>query len=341
MKILTHLLLLCAFLFPSSLFAAQINISASVFPVWLLLRQVTANVPQAHISLILPAGTGCPHDYAPTPQDRKALASADILVINGLGLESFLGTGDQLKSCLKKGALVIDASRNLSGILKNGDTDIHEAHHDADHEGGHESHHHGHIHDDHHDADHEGGHEEHHHEHHHGLWNPHIFASPSMMGQMALSVAGQLAGADPANADLYRENARAFKARLDALAHEFRELPARHGKKSVLVQHDIFLYLARDMGIEVDGLIQKHEGIDPSARELLELARLIRARGTSAIITEPQYPARNGEMLSRETGVPCIELDPVAGGPEDAPMDYYERAMHRNLQILRQAFGSK
>ena len=71
--------------------AAAREITASVFPVWLLLREVARDVPGVNLSLLLPPGTGCPHDYAMTVQDRRALARADVLVVNGLGLESFLG----------------------------------------------------------------------------------------------------------------------------------------------------------------------------------------------------------------------------------------------------------
>ncbi len=321
MKLFWAVMLFCSFLFPADLAAKQINISASVFPIWLLVRKITENVPGVQGSLILPAGTGCPHDYAPTPQDRKKLAGCDVLVINGLGLESFLGGEEEIKSILKKDAIVIDASAGCSGLLGSEDNDNHMAHlhdkslHDVNTQQSNDTHHNTPI-------------------------NPHIFASPYMLGQMAESVARQLAAADPENGESYLQNARSYRSELNSLAEELRLAFPDDGKKHALVQHDIFSYLTRDMGIEIDGVIQKHEGIEPSARELLELVRLIRTRKTSLIITEPQYPARNGEMLSRETGIPCICLDPVASGPDNAPPDYYSRTMRRNLQILRQTFGN-
>jgi ABC-type Zn uptake system ZnuABC Zn-binding protein ZnuA len=55
-----------------------------------MVRAVTEGREGVQADLLLPAGLGCPHDYAVTPQDMRKLAEADILVINGLGLEEFL-----------------------------------------------------------------------------------------------------------------------------------------------------------------------------------------------------------------------------------------------------------
>ena len=68
------------------------NILATTFPVYQITRNITHGVPDAEVRLILPAQAGCTHDYALTPQDMGKLVQADVLVINGLGLEAFLGS---------------------------------------------------------------------------------------------------------------------------------------------------------------------------------------------------------------------------------------------------------
>ncbi len=298
MKIFSILLCLVLGL-ASPAFAADRQIVASVFPVWLLLRQVTRDVPGIEVGLLLPAGTGCPHDYSMTPQDRRTLARADVLVINGLGLESFLGESGRLSGLMKEGAVLIDISSRVDQLLPEDD--------------GHNG---------------------------HGV-NPHIFASPAMMSRMAVSLAVQLAQHDPEHASLYEENGRRTAERLDALADDFAALGGRIAGRGVLVQHNVFNYLARDTGLVVDAMVQAHEGQEPSAREMLDLVRIIREKHTAAVITEPQYPARTGRTLAAETGIPCISLDPVASGPSDAPDDYYETVMRGNLRILENTLGTK
>ena len=41
------------------------------------------------LTVLLPAGAD-PHSFQPTPQDAALLANADLIFINGLGLESFM-----------------------------------------------------------------------------------------------------------------------------------------------------------------------------------------------------------------------------------------------------------
>lgn len=299
MKIVFSLLLCLVLGFASP--ASAREIVASVFPVWLLLRQVTRDVPDVNASLLLPAGTGCPHDYSMTPQDRRTLARADVLVINGLGLESFLGEPGRATQLMKEGAVIVDISSRMDNLLHD-EEDRHEDHGDE---------------------------------------NPHTFASPSMMARMACSLADQLAEADPEHAGLYRDNASRVKSSLDELAAEFAGLGKKVAGKGVAVQHNVFSYLARDTGLNVDAVIQPHEGQEPSARQMLELVRTLRDRHTAAVITEPQYPARTGQALASETGIPCISLDPVAGGPADAPADYYEKVMRDNLRTLENALGTR
>ncbi|MBR6674289.1 MAG: zinc ABC transporter substrate-binding protein [Mailhella sp.] len=305
-------LLLCLFLgLPSQARAEQPReLTATVFPVWILLKEVAKDVPGVNVNLLLPAGSGCPHDYAMTPNDRRRLAKADILVMNGLGLEGFLGYGSKRNSLLKPGASVIIAAQELSGILPAEGSCSHS------HSG-------------------------------HGKEarsaNPHIFAAPSMMAQMARSIISQLSSLDAANADRYRANGADIVSRLEALAAECRRSGEKLNARAVIAQHNIFDYLARDMGLNVEAHIQPHDGQEPSARGMLDLVRLIRAKGVAAVIAEPQYPARAGRTLAAETGIPCITLDPAANGPENltSPLDWYEKIMRENLRTLEQALGTR
>ena len=164
-----------------------------------------------------------------------------------------------------------------------------------------------------------------------------------MMANMARSISSQLAQFDAANAARYRANGADIASRLDALAAECRASGQKLARRVIVTQHNIFDYLARDMGLEVAAHIQPHDGHEPSARAMLDLVRLIRSKNVAAVITEPQYPARTGRTLAAETGIPCITLDPAANGPADlaSPLDWYEKTMRDNLRTLEQALGTR
>lgn len=85
--------------------------------------------------------------------------------------------------------------------------------------------------------------------------------------------------------------------------------------------------------------MQAH-GQEPSASEMMQLVKTIKERRAGAIFTEPQYPEKVGNVLSQETGIPVAMLDPVATGPENAPLDFYETVMRQNMKTFASTLGA-
>ena len=295
---------------------AELNVLCTTFPIHQIARNVAQGREGVALQLMLPAGMGCPHDYALTPQDMRKLAAADVLVVNGLGLEEFL---DAPVLAANPDLETVDSSAAIQDLLEY----AHE-HHEAEEEHDHE-------------AEAEHGHDEHGHHPHEGV-NPHLFASPRQAARIALNVAAGLSKADPDGAATYFRNAQAYAARLNALADELAALGRTLKNNRIVEPHGVFDYLARDMGLEIAAVLRPH-GQEPSAAEMLDLVREIREKQAGAIFTEPQYPAKIGAALARETGLPTATLDPVATGPDEAPLDYYETAMRKNMEVLRAVLG--
>jgi len=76
---------------PSAGAAEPLRVLASFLPMEIFTRNVAGDAPGVAVASMLPASLGCPHDYALTPGDMKKIASADLFVANGLGMEDFLG----------------------------------------------------------------------------------------------------------------------------------------------------------------------------------------------------------------------------------------------------------
>lgn len=68
----------------------RISIAATFYPLYIMLLNITSDVPDVKLSLIAPASTGCLHDYQMTAKDMKAISDCDVLVANGAGMEDFL-----------------------------------------------------------------------------------------------------------------------------------------------------------------------------------------------------------------------------------------------------------
>lgn len=65
-------------------------VMASFHPMLLLTRMVTDGVEGVEVQCMAEANTGCLHDYQLLPGDLRNLQEADLFIINGLGMESFI-----------------------------------------------------------------------------------------------------------------------------------------------------------------------------------------------------------------------------------------------------------
>ena len=75
----------------------KIQITATFYPLYIILMNITEGIPDVQLSLIAPADTGCLHDYQLTTKDMKAIEDCDILVANGAGMEDFLDKAIEIK----------------------------------------------------------------------------------------------------------------------------------------------------------------------------------------------------------------------------------------------------
>nr|WP_318714958.1 metal ABC transporter substrate-binding protein [uncultured Treponema sp.] len=67
-----------------------IKITATFYPLYVSLLNITDGVKGIELSLLAPPDTGCLHDYQLTTKDMKKIENSNILVANGAGMEDFI-----------------------------------------------------------------------------------------------------------------------------------------------------------------------------------------------------------------------------------------------------------
>ena len=92
--------------------AHEMVIATSFYPMYLATANIAAGAPGVRVVNIIRPFTGCLHDYQLTPEELKTLSQADVFVINGGGMETFI---DKAVSQLPR-LRMIDASRNIEMI---------------------------------------------------------------------------------------------------------------------------------------------------------------------------------------------------------------------------------
>lgn len=90
-----------------------VQIVTSFYPIYIDVINITYGVPGVEVTNMTKPQTGCLHDYQLTTEDMKTLEKADIFVVNGAGMESFLDKIIKMQKNLK----IIDASQGIQ-LLK-------------------------------------------------------------------------------------------------------------------------------------------------------------------------------------------------------------------------------
>ena len=70
--------------------APPLRIVTTFYPLYVATLNIVGDAPGVTVINLTPSAAGCLHDYALTPRDLVTLQSADLLVVNGAGLEAFL-----------------------------------------------------------------------------------------------------------------------------------------------------------------------------------------------------------------------------------------------------------
>ena len=290
----------------------KINLLCTTFPIRQLVKNVVDGVDGIRVEILIPSDLGCPHDYALTPAEMGKLTAADVLVTNGLGMEEFL---DDRAIRLNPEIKLIDSSDGIGNLLTYGRGGSEERGRTEDRDG-------------------DG------HEHGEDDINPHLYASPALSAKLADNIAAALGKIDRANAERYAANAGRYRENMERLARETRELGSRLANRRIVQPHGVFDYLARDLGLEMVGTLQPHGG-ELSAADMRELLDIIGKERPGALFSEPQYPDKAGRTMSSETGIGLFVLDPASAGPDDAPLDHFEKVMRKNLETIAAALGEK
>ena len=154
---------------------------------------------------------------------------------------------------------------------------------------------------------------------------------------MAEYIRDALVQADPDHAEEYRANAAELIDRLDTVYDDMLSAAKGWSNRTIITNHDAFGYLARDLDLEVAGVVMLTPGASPSAGEMLELVELVRSCEAAAIFVEPQYPEGPARRIAEDARVPVYTLDPCTTG--DADPDRFLQTMERNLENLDAALG--
>lgn len=300
----------------------MLTVVTSFYPMYIAALNIVDGVEGVRLENLSEPQTGCLHDFQLTPEDMKLLSTADVFVINGGGIESFMS--DVAKAYPKLD--VVEACEDVA-LLSEDDAD---SDHDHDHEADTES-------DSDHDHDHEADAEsDSAHDHDHGDENAHAWMSVPRYRTMVQTIASRLAEKDAKHADEYYANAKAYDAKIAVLEEKINSLKSLTNGQNIIIFHEAYAYVADDFSMNACYLLDLDEERSVSAGEIKQVIGAIKDDGVSVILAEELYGKSMGDTVSRETDVHVIYIDPLNRGEYDK--DSYLDGMEHNIELIKEAF---
>ncbi|WP_375413997.1 metal ABC transporter solute-binding protein, Zn/Mn family [uncultured Bradyrhizobium sp.] len=170
--------------------------------------------------------------------------------------------------------------------------------------------------------------------------DPHAWQSVANAKIYVTNIRDALAAADPAGAEIYRANADAYLANLDALDREVREaiMQIPSARRKVISTHDAFGYFADAYGVAFIAPQGVSTESEVSARDIAAVIIQIRAGKIPAVFLENIVDVRLMRRIAEETGARIggrLYSDSLTGEKGDAPT-YIELVRH-NIKVLTSA----
>jgi zinc/manganese transport system substrate-binding protein len=173
--------------------------------------------------------------------------------------------------------------------------------------------------------------------------DPHAWQSVVNAKKYVANIRDAFAAADPADAGVFRANAEAYLAKLDALDRDVRaavaQIPQAHRK--VISTHDAFGYFAAAYGIEFIAPLGVSTESEASARDIAAIITQVRASKIPAVFLENISDPRLMRRISAETGARIggtLFSDSLSDEKGDAPT-YIDMVRH-NIKALTSALAN-
>jgi len=169
----------------------------------------------------------------------------------------------------------------------------------------------------------------------HPLGNPHISLDPVRGKLMARAIAEGLARVDPAGAPAYQAGLARFEALLDRKIAEWERLAAPlRGAKAVSYHQDL-AYVADRYGLDLVGTIETKPGVPATPAHLEELVDTMKREQVKLVIREVAYEMPLAQTVADRTGARVATISTMAGGLPGA--ESYVDFIEANLTALVQA----
>ncbi|MGK0180599.1 MAG: zinc/manganese transport system substrate-binding protein [Nitrospinales bacterium] len=280
MRYLTILMTLTFALFcsPVNAIAEKIHIVTTIAD----FKTITEKIGKNHVSVIsLTRGNQDPHHVQIKPSDILKVRKADILIINGLGIDDWV---NPLIMKSRNNHIRPGASGYINASIVVHVLDIPKGKVDRSS---------GHI---------------------HLSGNPHYNLSPIEMRKVVRLISKTLSSNYPSLANDFERNTKDYLNALDQKMITWQKSMKPFEKTRVVTFHNGWQYFFKDFDLESGGYMEPKPGVSPSPGHINMLIQQIKDDDIGFLFKEPYFPASIPNKLASQTNIEMIHVPSYVGG---------------------------
>lgn len=176
--------------------------------------------------------------------------------------------------------------------------------------------------------------------HVHGEIDPHLWLSVPNARAYVEAIRDTLTQQDPAGAETYERNTRAYLAELDKVddyvAERISTIP--EGRRQLITTHDAYGYLAKEYGLHIAGYVSPNPAVEPSVAARSKLSRTIKDLDVPAVFLEPTL-ATDTSVLAQVAKDAGVKLCKIYSDSFDSRVTSYVELMRFNADELATCLG--
>ena len=249
----------------------KLSVMTSFYPLHEFAQKVGQD--KVDVTLLVPIGVE-PHDWEPTIQDVQKMQEADLIVINGIGFESWVDNLDEINY---HGQIVDTSngifSKNEQAIKESIELDVRIQ------------------------AD-----------------DPHIWLNPMMAKIQVQNIADAFSESDPKNEKFYQQNTKKYKNELDLLDEKIRNELSNCSHDFIAFHDAFSYFADEYNLNQHSIISSNNPHAEPTAKILQDIINTARELNLTVIFTEETVDSRTSEVIANEIGGKVLVLSPIEIG---------------------------
>lgn len=142
--------------------------------------------------------------------------------------------------------------------------------------------------------------------------NPHFQLDPIRMGEAGILIAKKMSELDSANAKTYEMNAQNFKNHMEEKTKEWKARIEKTGVKEVVTYHKTLTYFLNRFSIQGSAQLEPRPGIPPTAKHLMEVIKVMKEKKINLVLIENFFDSSISSKIKESLPSAKVVLVPVA-----------------------------